>query len=224
MMSRANGTTADDALTLVLEAATSEGSVAVFRGGLVVADRTVAMRDAHEDRLMPAVVAALGDAGARARDVARIVCGAGPGSFTSLRIAASIAKGVATVARMPVYAVSSLTLAAAEHANATSDGRIVVALDALRGEVFVAAFEVHSGSLVELRAPAMLTVAAADEFAASLGTARVNAKPHARAAARVLDEILATSPIDLATWEPAYGRKAEAQVRWEAAHGRPLTA
>jgi len=29
-------------------------------------------------------------------------------------------------------------------------------------------------------------------------------------------------PVDLASWEPDYGRLAEAQVRWEAAHGRPL--
>jgi tRNA threonylcarbamoyladenosine biosynthesis protein TsaB len=30
--------------------------------------------------------------------------------------------------------------------------------------------------------------------------------------------------VDLATWEPNYGRLAEAQVKWEAAHGRALTA
>jgi tRNA threonylcarbamoyladenosine biosynthesis protein TsaB len=29
-------------------------------------------------------------------------------------------------------------------------------------------------------------------------------------------------PVELTTWEPQYGRKAEAQVRWEAAHGREL--
>jgi tRNA threonylcarbamoyladenosine biosynthesis protein TsaB len=29
-------------------------------------------------------------------------------------------------------------------------------------------------------------------------------------------------PVDLASWEPDYGRLAEAQVRWERAHGRPL--
>ena len=31
-------------------------------------------------------------------------------------------------------------------------------------------------------------------------------------------------PVDLASWEPVYGRLAEAQVKWEAAHGRPLVA
>jgi len=29
-------------------------------------------------------------------------------------------------------------------------------------------------------------------------------------------------PVEITTWEPEYGRKAEAQVRWETAHGREL--
>jgi tRNA threonylcarbamoyladenosine biosynthesis protein TsaB len=48
--------------------------------------------------------------------------------------------------------------------------------------------------------------------------------PHARAAARLSALIDATPAADLAGWEPAYGRLAEAQVKWEAAHGRPLAA
>jgi tRNA threonylcarbamoyladenosine biosynthesis protein TsaB len=47
--------------------------------------------------------------------------------------------------------------------------------------------------------------------------------PRARAAARLAGLIDATPAADLASWEPAYGRLAEAQVKWEAAHGRPLT-
>jgi tRNA threonylcarbamoyladenosine biosynthesis protein TsaB len=38
----------------------------------------------------------------------------------------------------------------------------------------------------------------------------------------LLESLLASGPVDLASWEPSYGRLAEAQVRWEAAHGRPL--
>jgi hypothetical protein len=44
--------------------------------------------------------------------------------------------------------------------------------------------------------------------------------PHARAAMR----LPRTPQVDLAGWEPDYGRKAEAQSRWEAAHGRSLGA
>jgi tRNA threonylcarbamoyladenosine biosynthesis protein TsaB len=40
--------------------------------------------------------------------------------------------------------------------------------------------------------------------------------------ARLLAPTIAREPVDLASWEPDYGRLAEAQVRWEAAHGRSL--
>jgi tRNA threonylcarbamoyladenosine biosynthesis protein TsaB len=51
----------------------------------------------------------------------------------------------------------------------------------------------------------------------------MEAHPHARGVAPILEAILKAGPVDLGAWEPDYGRLAEAQVRWEAAHGRPLT-
>ena len=49
------------------------------------------------------------------------------------------------------------------------------------------------------------------------------AAPDATAALRVLAAHgVAAGPVSLDAWEPAYGRVAEAQARWEAAHGRPL--
>ena len=42
------------------------------------------------------------------------------------------------------------------------------------------------------------------------------------AAVRLADLLDATPAADLARWEPMYGRLAEAQVKWEATHGRPL--
>ena len=50
----------------------------------------------------------------------------------------------------------------------------------------------------------------------------VRTAPHARNVAYLTKLLDATAPADLARWEPQYGRLAEAQVRWEAEHGRPL--
>ena len=80
-------------LILALDASTYTASVALVEDATVIRERTVAMRDPRHERLMPAVADILGDGGMG--DIDRIVCGAGPGSFTSLRIAASIAKGLA---------------------------------------------------------------------------------------------------------------------------------
>ena len=47
--------------------------------------------------------------------------------------------------------------------------------------------------------------------------------PHARGVARLEGSGLLEA-VSLEAWEPDYGRLAEAQVKWEAAHGRPLAA
>jgi tRNA threonylcarbamoyladenosine biosynthesis protein TsaB len=50
-----------------------------------------------------------------------------------------------------------------------------------------------------------------------------DAKPKAASVVPRLSAIVTLGGVDLDLWEPAYGRLAEAQVKWEAAHGRPLT-
>ena len=86
-------------ITLAIEASTYTGTVAVIRDGVVVAERDTAMRGVNEERLMPAVAESLQAAGVAPNAVERVVCGAGPGSFTSLRIAGAIGKGIALTAR-----------------------------------------------------------------------------------------------------------------------------
>ena len=69
-----------------------------------------------------------------------IAVGAGPGSFTGLRIGMATAKGIAFAARRPLWAVSSLgALAHAELAREPT-GVVVAVLDARRGEVYAGAY------------------------------------------------------------------------------------
>jgi tRNA threonylcarbamoyladenosine biosynthesis protein TsaB len=220
-----SGRHAASGLTLALDASTYVGTVAVLRDGKVVAVREALMRGEHEERLMPAVLAALADVGAVPRDVARVVCGAGPGSFTSLRIAAGIAKGIAHGANVPLYAVSSLALVIAATEPAFPPGRYIAALDAMRGERYAQAIVVHEDGRVVV--DGLSALATLEQLAASgdrvVGPLEPGAHaPHARGVAAMLEAILAEGPVDLDAWEPSYGRLAEAQVRWEAAHGRPL--
>jgi tRNA threonylcarbamoyladenosine biosynthesis protein TsaB len=207
-------------LILAIDASTQTGTVAVFSPAGVLAERAVAMRGETEERLMPAVIDALAAAAVAPASLAAIVCGAGPGSFTSLRIAASIAKGIAIVRRTPLYAVSSFELAAVE----AGVGRWLLVMDAMRGEAFAAAYEWDGARLrVPADVPARLPRDDAADLADSHGLTVREANPHARAAAPLWRHIAAGDPVDLATWEPEYGRLAEAQVRWEAEHG-PLRA
>ena len=215
-------------LTLAIDAATYEGSVAVLRGPEVLAERSIAMRGAHEERLMPAVAATLADAGVAPAALARIVCGAGPGSFTSLRIAGAIAKGLASGLARPLHAVSSLALMVA--ADRRAPGRYAAVLGAMRGELFVQRVSVDaSGRVATEGAVQIIASDALDELREEedlrvVGPGmQIDAVPHARGVARLAPGAGLTSPVDLVAWEPRYGRVAEAQARWEAAHGRPLS-
>ena len=217
-------------VTLALDAATYEGSVAVIRDGRVIAERTVAMRGETEERLMPAVLAVLAEAGAAVRDVERVVCGEGPGSFTSLRIAGAIAKGIAFGNVIPLYAVSSLALLVAG-AHGLPGGTYLAVLDAMRGERFVAPFARAADGALTVLGPAARVTAAEAEQAAVRGNAvaigpleATKGAPHARGVAPLLQAIVRAGAVSVDAWEPTYGRLAEAQVKWEAAHGRPLQA
>jgi tRNA threonylcarbamoyladenosine biosynthesis protein TsaB len=219
-------------ITLVLEASTYAGSTAVIDGARVIAERAVAMRGREHEALMPAVAEVLAEARVEPGAVDRVVCGAGPGSFTSLRIAGAIAKGIALAAVCPLVPVSSLVLVVASR-EPFAPGRYLAAIDALRGEHYVALLEVGAGGAVralgpERRVPSIevLDLAAAHD-AVAVGPGRegsAHVDPRAAAAARLADLLDATPAAELAGWEPAYGRLAEAQVKWEATHGRSLEA
>ncbi|MGH7636834.1 MAG: tRNA (adenosine(37)-N6)-threonylcarbamoyltransferase complex dimerization subunit type 1 TsaB [Gemmatimonadaceae bacterium] len=217
-------------ITLALDASTYRGSVAVLDDARVLVQSTAAMRGRDREQLMPAVATALREAGASFQVVERVICGAGPGSFTSLRIAASIAKGIALGRAIPLFTVSSLALIVAGNVSDGPRGprRYLAALDALRGETFVAEFEHHEGVVREIAASRLI---ANDEVEAAAAASKARAVgpdlphgwlPHARGTALMLDDVLAAGPVDLASWEPVYGRLAEAQAKWEAAHGRTL--
>lgn len=217
-------------ITLVVEASTYAGSTALLNDGHVLGERSVAMRGREREALMPAVAELLAETSMSAAQLERIVCGAGPGSFTSLRIAGGIAKGLALATGAALVPVSSLALLVGSR-PVLVPGRYLAASDALRGEHYVALFIVSEGGELEAhgdtgRLPSGVVAQEADRLGATLvavgDPASAGGVPHARAAARLTKLIEATPPADLAAWEPAYGRLAEAQVKWEAAHGRPL--
>lgn len=212
-----------DQHTLVIEASTYTGSVAVLRGTHVLEARDVEMRGRDEERLMPAVADCVGILPQGIASVHRVVCGAGPGSFTSLRIAASIAKGISHARGVPLFAVSSLALVIAGSSSAQEAGRFMVARDAMRDESYVSVFDVAPDKPIPPHAPVRIVPRSSlEEEARSESAVLLQGIPRAASAARLLASIFDAGPVDLATWEPDYGRAAEAQVKWEAAHGRPL--
>ena len=217
-----------DGLTLALDGSTYAGSVAVIRDAVVVASRELQNiatpgKGGREEQFLPMIAACLDDARVSPQDLDRVVCGAGPGSFTSLRVAASIAKGIAVGGGCPLFAVSSLMLIVAGSSRET--GRYLPMLPAMRAEFFVQPFQVaENGEVIEVGPPVIIGEGDVEEEARRSGASAISGQvPHAENVASLLSSIIATGRVDIDTWEPQYGRLAEAQVRWEAAHGRPLT-
>lgn len=217
-------------ITLALDASTYEGDVALLDGDRVLAEEAAAMRGRESEQLMPAVAAVLGRARLNLGDVGRIVCGAGPGSFTSLRIAGGIAKGLASGLCLPLFAAPSLGLVVA--GGATQPGRYLGAIDALRGQFYVALYDVGEAGRIDEIQPARLVAAGEVQAVASECGARVvsptdfdgglRSRPRAAGVARLEGVLGSRGPVDVRSWEPDYGRLAEAQVKWESTHGRPL--
>lgn len=216
-------------ITFAIEASTYTGSVAVIRDGVLLAERDTAMRGVDEERLMPAAADALRDAGVAPNEIERVVCGAGPGSFTSLRIAAAIAKGLALTAGAPLVPVSSLTMIVAGARPALAGGRYAAVLDAMRGDVFASVYTVTDAAIRTESPTTIVPRAQLAAYAATHSARLVGPNeeqivvPHARGAVLLGSAMPWPDAANLATWEPDYGRLAEAQVRWEATHGRSLT-
>jgi len=98
----------------------------------------------------------LADSGVALADLDAVAFGAGPGSFTGLRIACGVAQGLAYGIDRPVVAVVNLA-ALALHAGELAPGarRIAVAIDARMDEVYWAAYELSGDRAVELAPPAL---------------------------------------------------------------------
>ena len=89
----------------------------------------------HSELALPMLERLLGDAGLAPGALEAVAFGAGPGSFTGLRIACGIAQGLALARGLPVLGVSSLA-AIAQEAGAP---RVVACVDARMREVYYAA-------------------------------------------------------------------------------------
>lgn len=215
---------------LAIDTATDRASVALGLPGSVLAEEEISGARRHASQLLPAILETLRRAGARLLEVEAIVLADGPGSFTGLRVGAAVAKGLVESQPIALWSTPSLLASAAA---AGHDGRLVLAIgDALRGEVFAAAYRVTSSRVDTVLAP---SVHRPDDLNASglvpeviTGPAadRMDGVPVWPSAATLLRLIGLSGGVrrisDPRRWEPDYGRPAEAQVQWERTHGRPL--
>ena len=140
IISRHGGSTAKIMNVLALDTASPLPSVSLLCENVVSSQALSADRRSSEE-LLPALAALLHRLGKQLTDFARIAVCTGPGSFTGLRVGMATAWGLSRGSGVAVEGVSTLE-ALAEAARGSASDRVATAMDAGRGEVIVASFDI----------------------------------------------------------------------------------
>ena len=135
--------TASSPRILALETSGGRCSAALLVGDAVHEREVVAPRG-HAELLLPMVEQLLAEAGLALKDCDAIAFGRGPGSFTGVRIATSVAQGLAYGAGLPLTPVSGLAALARGAWRRRGTRRVYAALDARMHEVYLAAYEIDA--------------------------------------------------------------------------------
>jgi tRNA threonylcarbamoyladenosine biosynthesis protein TsaB len=114
-------------------------------------------------RLIPEILSLLSEGVCTLAELDAIAFGQGPGAFTGLRTACSVAQGLAFGAEKPVIAVDSLMLVAQDARHQQPADEIWVAMDARMDEVYAGAYRWQGGCWSVLSAPALYAVEALNE-------------------------------------------------------------
>ena len=205
---------------LAFDTATDRVSVALGTGGATIERHADGARG-HARQLLPMIDELLQEAGISLADLNGVIVADGPGSFTGLRVGASVAKALHDAVGLSLFTAPSLlgcALAAADWGTP-----VLVTSNALRGDVYAAVYSFEDGAVQTLHTPSV--VRQADAATIRAGAVALGETP---ADARRLVQLVGwtdglTVIEDVAAWAPEYGRPAEAQAQWERTHGRALT-
>ena len=134
---------------LALDTAGARCSVALLLDGRLT-QRDAPAERVQAESVLPMVEELLAEAGLKLGSLDAIAFGRGPGAFTGLRVATSVAQGLAYGAGLPVVPVSDLAALAAAAWRRHQAQRILACLDARMQEVYWAAYEVRVGEVIPL--------------------------------------------------------------------------
>ena len=223
---------------LAFDTSTETARAAVQRADGSVIEEAAAGGAQASATLIPMVQSLLAGSHLELEQRDAIVFGRGPGSFTGLRTACSVAQGLAFGAQRPVLGVDTLLAVAEDARHRTGASRIVALLDARMNQVYAAHYA-HDGQVwhregeIVLASPTAIDVPAGWAMAgnafAAYGEAlpssadRIEAAPTASALLRVAPQLIAAGHAhDAAHALPLYIRDKVAQTTEERAQARQM--
>ncbi len=131
---------------LALDTATESCSAALLCGESLIERSELAPRR-HAELILPMIESLLAEAGISRRQLDGIAVGRGPGAFTGVRLAISVAQGLALGLDLPVAPVSSLAALALDVPD--NGASVLAVIDARMGEVYAGMFRHVANRLVE---------------------------------------------------------------------------
>jgi len=137
---------------LAIDTSSSVGSVALVIAAAtpwdaqVIAEASARVSNAHGESLLPLVEGVLRSARATLAEIDLLAVGIGPGSFTGTRVGVATAKGLALGASRPLRGVHSFDALAVD-AGAPVGSEVAVAIDARKGEVYLAIVQIEASDV-----------------------------------------------------------------------------
>jgi tRNA threonylcarbamoyladenosine biosynthesis protein TsaB len=217
---------------LAFDTSTERVSVALCRGGQLWEYRGAGGALAS-GLLVPAIQRLMAQAALDWADLRAVVFGRGPGSFTGLRTACSVAQGLAFGAKLPLLPVDTLLAVAEDARQRHGCDHLLAALDARMDQIYQARYVHRNGAWSQLQAPSL---ASAENLGMSMGPGYVlagnlqaaygerlpqglrcvEAWPEAAAMLRLAPSLLALGlEVDAAAAQPLYVRDKVAQTTAE---------
>jgi tRNA threonylcarbamoyladenosine biosynthesis protein TsaB len=164
---------------LGIDTATPAMSVALVDDDRVLGERH-ALVEKNRTGVLVLVDALFSELGMRPLEIDAVAVGAGPGSFTGLRIGMATAKGIAFASGRPLWAVSSLAAIADSELADHPASLVVAVLDARRGEVYAGAYRRGASPGHSLVAAGDERVLPPAELPAFVASARAHPDEHVR--------------------------------------------
>ena len=133
---------------LALDTATELCSAALWLDGELIT-REASRERGHSELILPMIEELLRAAGVGLTRLDAIAVGRGPGAFTGVRLAVSVAQGLAFAANLPLLPISDLRALAAQALSAPGSARhALICQDARMGEVYWGCFERTADSVL----------------------------------------------------------------------------
>lgn len=127
---------------LAVDTSTDACSVALTIGEDIIQQHRIASQQ-HAALVLPMIESVMAEAQLKPADLGGIVYGKGPGSFTGVRIAASVTQGIALGAEIGVLGISTLHSIAQGCLREYGDEQVSVSIDARMDEVYFGAYRQH---------------------------------------------------------------------------------